>query len=103
MTHLDPVCGMTIDEEEAVGSYEHDGVRYFFCHASCLDRFQASPSSFLTPSGEVPVAAVPAPSGTMFVCPMDPEVRQDVPGACPKCGMALEPDLSSGPLTKTEY
>ena len=98
MTHLDPVCGMTIEEEEAAGSYEHGGVKYFFCHPSCLERFRENPSAFLTADE----TAVPA-AGTMFTCPMDPDVRQSVPGPCPKCGMALEPDLATAPLTKTEY
>lgn len=90
-THLDPVCGMTIDQEEAVGSHEHGGVTYFFCHASCLERFRADPRLFLE--------AAPAPptpeTGATYSCPMDLEVRQRTPGACPKCGMALERDLSS--------
>ncbi|MEO6186055.1 MAG: copper-translocating P-type ATPase, partial [Steroidobacteraceae bacterium] len=44
---------------------------------------------------EVPVSGAPAPAGTMYICPMHPEVRQDHPGACPKCGMALEPEMPS--------
>ena len=49
MTHLDPVCGMTIDEVDAVGTHQHDGVTYFFCNPSCLERFQNNPQEFLDP------------------------------------------------------
>src|SRR5207237_5160646 len=93
-----PVCGMTMDEEEAFGSLQHDGVEYFFCHPSCLERFQENPAAFLTGQADAPIAA---PPGTMFICPMDPEVRRSAPGPCPTCGMALEPRLSSAPPTKT--
>jgi Cu+-exporting ATPase len=93
MTHVDPVCGMEIDEADAVGSHEHAGVRYYFCNPSCQERFVANPGEFL---GGAPRVATPAPPGVTYICPMDPEVRSDTPGACPKCGMALEPDLSSG-------
>jgi P-type Cu+ transporter len=92
VTHVDPVCGMEIEEADAVGSHEHDGVRYFFCHPSCQERFAANPADFL---GGAPRIDTPAPPGVTYVCPMDPEVRSPVPGACPKCGMALEPDLST--------
>jgi Cu+-exporting ATPase len=101
MTHLDPVCGMTIDEDDAVGTHRHDGVTYYFCNPSCLERFKDDPHVFLEPST---AAAAPLPGGAAFICPMDPEVRSPTPGACPKCGMALEPDLSNpASLTKTEY
>jgi Cu+-exporting ATPase len=97
MTHLDPVCGMTIDEVDAVGTHLHDGVTYFFCNPSCLERFQRNPQEFLEP---VVAGAPTAPAGTTFICPMDPDVRSSQPGACRKCGMALEPDLSN-PATLT--
>jgi Cu+-exporting ATPase len=99
MTHLDPVCGMTIDEADAVGTHRHDGVTYYFCHPSCLERFAADPKTFLEPA-----AAVAPPPGATFICPMDPEVQSSTPGACPKCGMALEPDMSNAAaLTRIEY
>ncbi|MGE3707541.1 MAG: heavy metal translocating P-type ATPase [Vicinamibacterales bacterium] len=98
--YLDPVCGMTIEEADSVGTHTHKGVVYHFCAESCLERFRADPDAFLTGGGPPPVDA---PAGTIYSCPMDPEVRQDGPGACPKCGMALEPDLSTLPLTKVEY
>jgi Cu+-exporting ATPase len=85
---VDPVCGMTIDPASAAGTLDYKGTRYFFCHTSCLDRFRAAPESFLQPAPSKPV---PAPSEDVeYVCPMHPEVRQKGPGACPKCGMALE-------------
>jgi len=99
--HLDPVCGMTIEEEDAVGSHEHEGIRYYFCAESCLDRFKAEPLTFLHPEG--PASTPDAPPGATFICPMDPEIRQSVPGACPRCGMALEPDLSTVPMSSVEY
>ena len=85
---LDPVCGMTIDAESAAGSWEYKGQRYYFCHPSCEERFKADPERFLNPSTN---EDAPAPPGTVYTCPMHPEVRQDHPGACPICGMALEP------------
>ena len=101
MTHLDPVCGMTIEEADAVGTHQHDGVTYYFCNPSCLERFKKDPKPFLEP---VTTVAPPAPAGATFICPMDPDVRSSRPGACPKCGMALEPDLSDpAALTKVEY
>ncbi|OFW04510.1 MAG: hypothetical protein A3H96_08925 [Acidobacteria bacterium RIFCSPLOWO2_02_FULL_67_36] len=90
---VDPVCGMTIDPLQAAGSYDYNTRRYYFCHPSCLARFKADPEQFLAPAPAAP--AVPVPQGVTYICPMDPEVRQDEPGACPICGMALEPDLSS--------
>ena len=86
---IDPVCGMTIAPSDAVGHVEHRGHTYYFCNQSCLERFSAAPESFLSPA-----PATPAPAGAdtrEYTCPMDPEVRQIGPGACPKCGMALEP------------
>ncbi len=97
--HIDPVCGMTVDPQDAAGDWEYKGERYYFCNPSCLERFKADPESFLTPSTDV----APAPPGTRYICPMDPEVRSDRPGSCPKCGMALEPDLSTVSGTRVEY
>jgi Cu+-exporting ATPase len=95
MTHLDPVCGMTIEEEDAVGSCEHDGVSYFFCHPSCLERFRADPASFLNPGAGADAPAAPLPEGSTYTCPMHPEIVSDRPGPCPLCGMALEPRVVS--------
>jgi Cu+-exporting ATPase len=97
---LDPVCGMTISPDDAVGHVDHKGATYYFCSHGCLDQFRATPDAFL---GEGPaVAATPADMEREYTCPMDPEVRQKGPGACPKCGMALEP-VDVAPVTKTEW
>ena len=92
MTHVDPVCGMTIEEEDAVGSHEHAGVTYYFCNSSCRERFKDDPQSFLSTE---PRAFTPVPAGVSFTCPMHPEIVSDAPGACPICGMALEPRVAS--------
>ncbi len=100
---LDPVCGMKVEPGKARGgSHEHRGVTYWFCNPKCNARFQADPEAFLKPKGEAAALSAPtkteapaAPSsapipGTRYICPMDPEVLSDRPGACPICGMALE-------------
>jgi Cu+-exporting ATPase len=97
----DPVCGMRIDPETAAGTWDYQGTRYYFCNPSCLTKFKADPQKYLDPGASADEAA--APPGTVYFCPMDPEVRQDHPGSCPKCGMALEPDLSTLPATRVEY
>jgi P-type Cu+ transporter len=98
--YVDPVCGMTVAPEDAVGHADHRGTRYYFCSQSCLDRFKADPDAFLADSVR---GAVQTPQpGVTYVCPMDPEVRQSTPGPCPKCGMALEPDLAI-PAMRVEY
>ncbi len=89
MTHTDPVCGMTIDEEDAVGTVQHQGVTYYFCNPSCLEQFKSDPAMFL--SADAASRTTEAPPGTTFTCPMHPEIVRDGPGACPICGMALEP------------
>jgi P-type Cu+ transporter len=97
---LDPVCGMTISPDDAVGHIDHKGRTYYFCSQSCLDQFRANPDAFLA---ERPApAATPADMERDYTCPMDPEVRQRGPGACPKCGMALEP-VDVAPITKVEW
>ena len=88
---LDPVCGMTIEVADAVGHLEHQGTTYYFCHQSCLERFRTAPAQFLGPAGPTAPAITPEGNAAEYTCPMDPEVRQPGPGACPKCGMALEP------------
>ncbi len=113
----DPVCNMDVDPAKAAGSSEYKGQTYYFCSLGCVKRFNADPEKYLAPrpaatqlpksqmvqiGGIIPVpTAAPPPTkpdqdlssgkGTVtYVCPMDPEVRESKPGACPKCGMALE-------------
>src|SRR5688572_27612542 len=87
--HIDPVCGMTVDPGTAAGSFAHQGTTYYFCAKSCLQKFQANPAAYLDRSQPRPERR--AVAGATYTCPMHPEVVQDHPGACPKCGMALEP------------
>jgi Cu+-exporting ATPase len=92
----DPVCGMRIDRATAAHIASHDGERFYFCCSGCQARFEADPGAYL---GARP-APKPMPEGTEYTCPMHPEVVQDHPGDCPKCGMALEPmtpSADSGP------
>src|SRR5690606_26139095 len=74
---------------------EVGGTTYGFCSAGCRAKFVADPQKYLNPDREASRAAPPAPPGTIYTCPMDPEIRQDHPGTCPKCGMALEPLMPS--------
>ena len=98
---IDPVCGMTISPDDAVGHVDHKGRTYYFCSESCLEQFTAEPERFLKPGG-AHAPATPADMQREYTCPMDPEVLQKGPGACPKCGMALEP-VEVAPTTKTEW
>ena len=107
---LDPVCGMRIDPAKAAGSTEYEGRTIHFCCQGCLKKFVADPGKYLAADGSVvpkakPAEPAPAHAGaaTAYICPMDPEVRSDRSGACPKCGMALEPETIAPPATKTEY
>ena len=91
----DPVCGMTVDPATAKHRAEHDGRPYYFCCAGCRTKFLADPQKYLAPAEPQPVIA-----GAIYTCPMHPEIRQVGPGACPICGMALEPEIAtadSGP------
>lgn len=94
----DPVCGMTVDTTTAEHRFELGEGTYYFCSARCLEKFRANPDTYLNPTGHSPV--VSAPAGTIWTCPMHPEIRRDGPGSCPICGMALEPlepSLEEGP------
>src|SRR5882672_10021287 len=94
----DPVCGMTVDPATTPHRHSHRGVSYFFCSGGCRAKFAAGPEQYLDPHVHEPAAPIPA--GTIFTCPMHPEVRQEGPGSCPICGMALEPEtptLDAGP------
>jgi Cu+-exporting ATPase len=107
----DPVCGMTVSEEKAADRREHDGTTYYFCCKSCGEKFQADPERYLKANSHhsmhqsaghhamvqiAPAKTPAAPAGksaseTEYTCPMHPQIRQKGPGACPICGMALEP------------
>jgi Cu+-exporting ATPase len=123
---LDPVCGMTVDPARAAGHVDYQGTTYYFCSKGCVAKFSADPTKYLSGTRE-PMAAAPAPAlltigglkrkpnlhseinlqsaisnlkSQEWICPMDPEVLSDKPGACPICGMALEPrvaDLTDAP------
>jgi Cu+-exporting ATPase len=99
---VDPVCGMTIAPEDATGHVEHNGATYYFCNPSCQQKFQADPERYVEGKGHAH-AAGGSGSSQVYICPMDSEVRQLGPGACPKCGMALEPEVVAEPQTRTEY
>ena len=130
---VDPVCGMKVRPGASKGgSHEHAGRTYHFCNPKCRERFAADPEKHLKAPQEEPcghahadghahaahphgdrapapapeahaIAAAPAGDGVAYVCPMDPEVRSAGPGACPKCGMALEPEAPAAPAVRTEY
>jgi P-type Cu+ transporter len=120
----DPVCGMNVNPASAKHLHEHNGQKYYFCCAGCAEKFKIDPAKYLDrkrPSGIVTLGATTAsepqhqhPTGPRpekppsrstpdpaYVCPMCPEVRESKPGACPSCGMALEPEIVSAP--RTEY
>jgi Cu+-exporting ATPase len=90
----DPVCGMQFSPERAAGKMEYEGQTYYFCNPSCLEKFRNHPQNYLGPE-KPSIAPIFSENkkkeAGVFICPMDPEVRQDAPGPCPKCGMALEP------------
>src|ERR1051325_2773414 len=83
----DPVCGMSVDPHTARHRADFEGHPYSFCAARCREKFLADPASYLGERSK----PVDAPPGTIYTCPMHPEVQQVGPGDCPKCGMALEP------------
>ena len=83
----DPVCGMQVERASARFMSKHEGDRHYFCSRSCQEQFDASPDDYL---GERPPQKA-MPEGTLYTCPMHPEIVQDGPGDCPICGMALEP------------
>ena len=108
----DPICDMTVERESAAGKFEYQGETYYFCSAHCQRLFAGDPAKYLTAAmarkkiAPVPDHAAPAKPedrGKIYTCPMDPEVRQVGGGACPKCGMALEPLEVTAPATRSEY
>src|SRR6202167_2040312 len=120
----DPVCGMTVDPDRAAAQSVHDGKTFHFCCQSCATKFAAEPEKYIGASAAsahrnefvVPQAGIDSSKavsiteprskqkiGPEYICPMDPEVRQDHPGACPKCGMALESSVPVQPASRIEY
>ncbi|MBI1201924.1 MAG: heavy metal translocating P-type ATPase [Rhodopseudomonas sp.] len=89
---LDPVCGMTVDPHTAKHRADYQGHPYYFCSAGCKTKFTADPQKYLSKKEK---AAEPVAEGAIYTCPMHPQIRQVGPGACPICGMALEPELAS--------
>jgi len=89
VTVEDPVCHMRVDPKTARFEHQHQNKTYYFCCQGCRDKFRADPGKYLAAVPAPPPA--PAKPGVPYTCPMHPEVRQMGPGACPKCGMALEP------------
>jgi Cu+-exporting ATPase len=97
----DPVCGMTVTPASE-HHYVYKNVDYYFCCSGCQNKFAADPEPYLNPP-EVTATVSDATDSTDYICPMCPEVRQQGPGACPGCGMALEPEAILLPATRTEY
>jgi Cu+-exporting ATPase len=107
---IDPICGMTVDPADAGGQFDYKGRTYYFCSEHCLEKFRADPEKYLhaapadraaaqVEEATVEEAAQPAAAG-YYICPMHPEVRQHGPGACPKCGMALEAESPSAEIAE---
>ena len=95
-THIDPICGMTV-ADDSPRRFAFEGETYFFCSDHCLKKFSADPARYVKKDA-APASAMaesPADPEGIYTCPMHPEVRQKGPGVCPKCGMALEPEMPS--------
>jgi P-type Cu+ transporter len=115
---IDPICGMVVEPGNAAGKHVYKGQIYYFCSQHCVEKFKEDPEKFLKSPATGHAAhghgqahepvTVRGPQfdkteqGT-YVCPMDPDVRETKPGACPECGMALEPTVPPPPIVKTEY
>jgi Cu+-exporting ATPase len=88
---VDLVCGMSVDPATGKHRFDYSGETFHFCSAGCRTKFAADPLSYLDKSRARP--KVDVPEGTIYTCPMDPQIRQVGPGSCPICGMALEPEM----------
>jgi len=99
----DPVCGMDVDSESAQHEAEFEGEHYYFCSEGCRTKFEEDPKAYLDPARESETRQEEDASGQIYTCPMHPDVEQEGPGDCPKCGMALEPKEQSAPKSKTQY
>jgi len=105
---LDPVCGMEVDPSAPAATLLHEGTTYLFCSTHCLEKFKTAPDSFTgadkTKSEHTVTPASQSDLKTnIFTCPMHPEIQQEGPGPCPKCGMALEPLIAPAPAERVEY
>jgi Cu+-exporting ATPase len=108
----DPVCGMAVKPGTAAGKHEYKGQTYYFCSQHCVTKFKEDPAKSLNRQSRAHSDSshqthkdlrTHKQDGATYVCPMDPEVRETKPGACPKCGMALEPETLTAPATRIEY
>ena len=90
---IDPVCGMSVDQETAQWKTDFKGKTWYFCSSSCRTKFIANPGKYLAEDSSAvkPDSKAPMTEGVVYTCPMHPEIRRIGPGACPICGMALEP------------
>ena len=109
---MDPVCGMKVDPATAKWSFRNEKGVWYFCCERCRNRFQAEPEKFLAAPGKagmsggagaLQITGAAGGGAVIHVCPMCPEVRQEGPGACPSCGMALEPEMTALPAGRIEY
>jgi len=103
---IDPVCHMTVDPKSSAGSFVHNGKTFFFCSQHCLNKFRENPNLFLTPQPsvtELPISIQRTPKRTSYICPMHPEVEQDHPGSCSKCGMSLDASSAARAPSRVEY
>ncbi len=100
----DLVCGMSVNPQNAAASYEHEATTYYFCCTHCLEKFKQDPASYIEGGiRSVQMIQLGGSKSALYTCPMDTEVKQQGPGSCPKCGMALEPLTVIAPATKIEY
>ena len=102
MQVVDPVCGMTIEDKDAVATSTHKGTTYYFCAKPCKEKFDKGPRAYLKEKVEVKFEKKGVPVKAEWTCPMHPEIVRDSPGNCPKCGMALEPKTVSGEEQNSE-
>lgn len=103
----DSVCGMMVDPRTTPHRHQMEGSTYHFCSERCREKFASDPEGYLNPPQEDPAVLNPAmgslpqaAEGSVWTCPMHPEVRRPGPDSCPICGMALEPlepTLGEGP------
>ncbi len=100
--YVDPVCGMRTDDATAFQAYQDGDTTRYFCSDHCLARFRDNPEAFTGHGGDEQQGDARS-AGTVYTCPMHPEIRQPGPGSCPKCGMALEPAAPVAQATRTEY